>query len=704
MSRFEGACGRTASRTMARRDLSDMALGSAQAGRFPACCLVACALAVAVTFARRAIAAEEPPSCPVAGAALSLSFPRDAATADTVFVAGELLAPRCSPPAGARLSVRYAEAVFCPAGAQGACRLQLFGLHPGEWLHQAISVRPAGIQMQGHRRPLLALDAGVNRLEWPLYASVQMVTSLGDEPGCTGCLRAALSAAESAPAPALVQFQPGLRGTIELLAPLPPLATDNLTIDGHDLDGSSLVRTVDAGGMDAPVLAINGSFNRVRGLRLTGSGGNSDLLVVAGPEANGNVLENLELVGRAETTCGDAAEGCVVAGVCQLPETHGRNAGCGDDVVAVREGAGSVVPNMLLRSRIRGAYDKGIKVSEQAVAVIDACEISANRDGGVQATLGGQIRIHSSRIFDNAGTASASGLAANGAASSSGAPARIVTRGNLIYENGLRGVSVRRRSQAELDSDWVCGNGTTNPANGFGLTVVQVSAQPVSASAGGLALVGNAAGGALVTGTAELDLSLGGNVFAGNGPGADPSNLVQSSGRTVPAAGNHWEACGRAWRCDENAVRRFDVGDLTGAGVNISPARPSFQRQPPRIDRVEPPDPTPGQIVRLFGSGFDALSGNAGVPPCSRVSQANSCRPLRGNCVQVDGTPARVVAVTPRMLAFEMPVPCIVPTLVSVRTRFSRGVGRAGICVLPEEGESGPGVGAGSFTTKGQDS
>ena len=58
--------------------------------------------------------------------------------------------------------------------------------------------------------------------------------------------------------------------------------------------------------------------------------------------------------------------------------------------------------------------------------------------------------------------------------------------------------------------------------------------------------------------------------------------------------------------------------------------------------------------MRIYGTGFDAIDG-AGSD-CGAVAAANTCRPVRGNCVFIDRQPAAVVAVTPTMLVVRAPV------------------------------------------------
>ncbi len=91
----------------------------------------------------------------------------------------------------------------------------------------------------------------------------------------------------------------------------------------------------------------------------------------------------------------------------------------------------------------------------------------ANSDGGLQATLGGQLNAIENLVENNAGTNSANGLAANGPDNFSPLAARLDTRGNISRSNSLRGISVRSRSDAALRDDYVCGNGTPGRDSGL---------------------------------------------------------------------------------------------------------------------------------------------------------------------------------------------------------------------------------------------
>jgi hypothetical protein len=302
--------------------------------------------------------------------------------------------------------------------------------------------------------------------------------------------------------------------------------------------------------------------------------------------------------------------------------------------------------------------------------------------------LGGDLEAVENISENNQGTASANGIAANGARLDGTDPARLVTRGNLVRRNGLRGISVRSYSHAVLRDDFVCGNGTASQNDGFALALLGAAGFSPQAEVRGMAAIQSSSGGALVLDSASGDfgtsLSPGQNAFAFNGPSRPitPVNLRNLGATAVPAVGNFWENCGRSTHCDEPRVLGLDVF-APNAPVDITPAAASVQRRVPRLASITPRHASAGELVRIYGSGFDALSGNDVAGDCTAIAAANRCPPRRGNCVFVGGQPAQVVAVTPTMLVVRAPFTCVEPVQVAVRTRWTRGFARIPFC-LPD--------------------
>src|SRR6185369_14293056 len=356
--------------------------------------------------------------------------------------------------------------------------------------------------------------------------------------------------------PALVQFADGVAGTIVLGAALPPLAAGDVTLDGIAANGAPWTRTIDGNGLNAAGVRITGPRNTVIGMRVVGIGGDSDAVLIEGPLANDNLLDTLSVIGRSSIACGTAAVGCVIDGVCEEPSRRNPRGVCGDDGIAIRDFAGTAGANIVRRSQISAAHDKGVKASDHGVAIVEDSVVFANSDGGLQATLSGTLTARHNVAFANQGTTSANGLAANGAAVGSTDPAQLETRGNLSLDNALRGISVRSLSRATLRSDFVCGNGTAGRGGGFGVSVLDAAGTSAAVTASGLGIVHNADGGVNVSDNSTARFGLisnpGNNAFAFNGPANPPApvNFRNESPFAILASGNAWQHCGLGNPCD----------------------------------------------------------------------------------------------------------------------------------------------------------
>jgi hypothetical protein len=628
--------------------------------------------------------------CPAAGATLTVTLAAaEDGLANGVVLAGQVLSPSCEDEAAA-LATTYSVPLTCAPGTPTSCTATVTGLSPGHWLHRIEGGDGETLgRLQARRTLLLDASAGAHTVTWAAFRSVHTVRSLADALDCSECLRAALRDANLAAKPALIQFAPEVAGSITLVAALPPLAGGAITLDGFDVDGLPHTRSIDAAGLDTAALRIVSAGNHVAGMRLANSGSNSDTLLIEGVEANGNLIEDVAVVGRALQPCqvGDVI-GCVLDGVCVVPTLERPRGACGDDGVAIRDFAGAVAANVIRNADIRGAFDKGIKASENGVVRVEASLVTGNNDGGIQATLSGQVLAIANLVAFNRGTPTASGLAANGARAGSLVAGRLDTRGNLVVANALRGISVRSLSLATLRDDFACGNGSAGRPDGVGLAVLDAAGLAAAADVYGLAAVHNLSGGIVVGGNSDVSLgteaTFGRNAIAFNGA-REPLmalNFRNEAGHPVDAVGNQWEHCGTAIPCDELQVRMRDVFRASlDSSVTVSPALPTRPRQAPVIDAIEPPFAAAGDLVRIYGSGFDAIEG-AGTG-CAAIAAANTCRPVRGNCVFVDRRPAEVVAVTPTMLVIRAPFTCVSPVPLATRSRRTRGFGRATFCTAP---------------------
>jgi len=622
--------------------------------------------------------------CPTGLAALEIHLTAAPGAAPSrLLVSGNLVEASCD--AGERGAAAYSTIVDCAPSVPESCRTNVEGLRPGLWSHTVLGTGgESSGQFQAVRTLLLDRSAGIETLSWPLFRSVSTVSTLDDRLDCRGCLREALERANEALKPHLIQFLGSLAGTITLADRLPELSAAQITVDARNLSGLPLTRTIDADGLGRAALRITGSDNRIIGLRIVGVGGDSDALVIEGAGANGNVLESLQVVGRALASCDAGGRGCIVDGICRV-QAQSPNGVCGDDAIAVRGDAGGAEANVVVDCDVSGAFDKGIKSSEGGVVVVRDSLIHDNADGGMQATLGGALEAYENTSENNRGTASANGIAANGPRLDGSDPAQLTTRGNVVRGNSLRGISVRSASHAVLRDDFTCGNG--DQSDGFGLALLNVDASGPTVEIRGMAVIQNPGGGVLVADHAQADFGTslfpGNNVFAFNGPPRPitPVNLRDLGGaQALSAVGNYWENCGRSTHCAEERVTAFDIF-APNATVAISPAAASVQRGLPIISSISPQTAAAGALVRIYGSGFDAISGNDVAGDCAAIPTANTCPPRRGNCVFVAGQAAEVVAVTPTMLVVRAPFTCVEPVQVAVRTRWARGFARAPFCV-----------------------
>ena len=597
-------------------------------------------------------------------------------------LSGELREASCDDQVA--LSESYSLQAECADGTE--CSFAVEGLAPGEWIHRiAVTEGTSEGQRQARRRLVLDRSAGIHEVAWRLFRTVLTVDNTDDDLACEGCLRQALVIAEVAQAPILIQFAESAVGDIVLFDVLPELGRDSVTIDGLDFDGSPNRRTIEVNALPRAALRIRSSGNHVIGLRMSNSGGNSDLLLIEGDAANENIIESLQIVGRSLEFCQVRGEiGCVIDGECLTADRLTPRGHCGDDGIAVRDNAGANGVNILRDVDVTGAFDKGIKVSEGAVAIIEHSRVHGNTDGGIQATLGGTLSAVENVSERNRGTASANGIAANGPRVGGSNPATLVTRGNLVRDNSLRGISVRSLSHAMLRDDFVCGNGTAPRATGFGLAVIDAAGFSALADVRGVAFVHNERGGVATDGNSVArlgnDVTPGLNAFAFNGIAfATPSEVRNLSAQPLQAIGNHWDHCGPGYRCNEIAVHIGAIDD-TSARVDISPARPTTPMRAPTITEIRPTFARAGELVWVYGTNFDAIGAAAQHPGC--YGAGRPCRLSDPNCVLLGRTPAEIVAATPTLLVIRAPLTCVEPVQLAARTRRSRGFARTTFCTV----------------------
>jgi len=522
-------------------------------------------------------------------------------------------------------------------------------LAPGLWVHTLKVDTPATGQQQ-HQTSLLLASAEPNRVRFTAFASVAIVRATADTVG-SGSLRDALAAVAvetAATKPALIQFDdaafpPGTPAVITLTSALPTINGANITLDAIDADGAAGNRVVDAAGLPIPALSITGAANIIRGLRLRNTGGNNrDVLSISGASARGNRIER-----------------CII-----------EQSGTGDGV-GIDDGAGGdflATANVVRDSDISTASDKGIKVTTNAYARLENNWVHDNANGAIQATLSGHILARDNLVERSGGASAQNGLSLNGAASETPLiPSELITEGNISRFNAANGISVRGLSVGLLSNDYLSANGST------GLRVYTDDGMPAVVIAG-MTTACNGVDGAFIGAGTQADLgggvygSPGNNAFTQNNlPGGE--NLRNASGTLLTVQNAQWEHCGREAQCDDAAIAAYDINDH-GALTVFAPAQAHRNGHAPAVTGVRPSKAMAGELLRIFGSGFNVIDGHAADSTCPDVADRNRCVPsLRGNCARINGVPAAVEAVTPTMLVVRLPFSCIAPVPLTVQTQ-----------------------------------
>jgi hypothetical protein len=637
--------------------------------------------------------------------------------------------------------------VSCPAGT--TCTQPIASLRPGTWI-QHLSVRVgdgiSGLQEQWQRRVLAAGPSSpVNRLHWIVYPRTFLASSAGTLVQAIADATTYLASHDPSLG-ALVTFDwsklPGVCATnprTMILGNSHPCAktascsspaagycvgASGIVLDALDRNGEPGAIVLSGASVNDPLLRICGSGNLIRGLHLTG---NPD----ATKQRDTMILDGLAADNRLEDL---------------IVEGPGK----GDAVGAQGSGDG----NRLVRADVRNAQDKGVKVTDGAqLEIADSC-ISANKNGGIQATRGGEATALRNLVQMNLPGAAQNGIWAFGwplfAKSGIASPSRVRTDANVVRFNGAQGLSATDDAIALFQNDYVANNQyagarivSTAPCAAHGPTArfdgVAFVCNAATTATGGPQLSGtcstsglpcrvgssDCAPGERCGGTAPKGLGLG--VQFGSGEfgccqGACPTPLPSScdecqacvgacrspavtlgaglnafvaqplvtgvkagqliadaAASSIDAHGNFWDALSRA----------VVNGPVDTAPVASAPA------DPPRIDAVWPSRPSRGDLVRVWGAGFDALAATrtAGcattTPPADACDPSNSTIDGAANTVSLrladTSIPADVVAVTPTMLAFRMPADCFAADAELVVARGGVASAAWPICEAPPD-------------------
>lgn len=269
-----------------------------------------------------------------------------------------------------------------------------------------------------------------------------------------------------------------------------------------------------------------------------------------------------------------------------------------------------------------------------------------------------------------------------------GTGAYLDTDGNVVRDGLAAGVFFRDGSSGRLRNDVICGmsqvgiQGTAAAGRPHQIVVNGVTSA-LNGGAGVLLSTSRASGADIAFGDAARGIGMN-NAFTNNGVNF---SVQGAAGKTQKAQNNQWQHGGSGARCDAAAVRARDVR-RGSADVVVDPCQ--AYREPlagTRIDSAFPKAVRRGELVHIYGAGFNAVEGygaaiaSPGAPPtCDQVAAGNTCDPdLRGTCVEFvrpGGLPplaAKVVAVTPTHLVVESPLDCAAPIQVRVRRMTPSG-------------------------------
>jgi hypothetical protein len=576
-------------------------------------------------------------ACPAAGAEIRIAVEdRTGAMAMRATVRGRRLVETCVNADG--LAETYEATVDAEPQS-------IAGLAPGVWVHSLTMDEPSTGQRQ-YRRSLVLANSAPDGVSFTAFASVFSVRVTTDAAE-SDSLRDALTWAESAPQPALIQFDEEafpseVPTTITLTSALPKLSGTAVTIDGLDAEGAAGNRVVDAAGLDIPALSISGASNTVIGLRLRHTGPrNRDVLSISGASATANLIEQ-----------------CVI-----------EDSGTGD-AIGIDNNAGADfadTANVIRDCEVTRASDKGIKVTTNAYARVENNWVHDNENGGVQATLSGHVLAIDNLVERSGGGSAQNGLAANGGVSETSVVAsELRTDGNISRFNAANGIAILGLSLGILQNDYLAANGSS------GVRVFNRGIAAPLATIEGVTAACNGVDGAVVTDNAVADfggpMSIGNNAFTQNNLPGGGANLRNGTGARVFALNNQWEHCGRETQCSDVDIPAYDLSDH-GVRTLFSPAQAHRGERTPIITRTRPSKAAAGALVRIFGFRFNVIDGHAADATCPDVATRNRCVGLRGNCVLINGVPAPVEAVTPTMLVVRMPFTCVEPVPLTVQTQ-----------------------------------
>ena len=543
------------------------------------------------------------------GTTLSIFINNMSGSSKTVNLTGEQKAGACNVTGQA---TTYSTSLVCSGTS---CSTTVSNLAAGRWAHHIhVDGQCTSTDKCMHQRTIVVDNDGTSKLNWIVFASVFAVTNLNSSG--SGSLAQAITNANPAAKPALVHFADTLTGTITLTANLPTITGNTIQLDGVNPNGDTNAITIDANGGGRRGLLIQSSGNCIRGLVIRGADMlGTDTIALSGSGAHNNIIDQ-----------------CTV-----------QTALNGDDGIGAVLSAGVTNPNFISNNDVSGQHDTGIHIAS-GTAYVSNNYVHANPNGGIKATATGSIVSDNNFVESNG----QSGTTANGIALQS-ATASIDSTGDISRLNNLRGFSVIGGT-ATIESGYSCGNSNN------GLSILSGG----NAGVVGSAFAYNNFNG--VTIDVNSNSSWGAsNAFMFNALAGGSFRNFDNDPPLEQVENSQWQRCGNGASCNIAAI----AADVAGM-VDYDPAQAHRAGTPTIVDIV-PKRAWSGEIVRIFGTNFNAVESHTSGGTCTGISSLNTCSPVAGNCVQFGNMSATdIIAVTPTMIAVRSPVLCHKPINITV--------------------------------------
>lgn len=661
-----------------------------------------------------------PPPTPGPAGALHIELHNGAGNALTATLSGM----RLSGPDANGAATAYGSLMPRIAG-NGSAMVEPSGLAPGVWLHQ-ITVTATG-QQQYQQSLVIADPSAPNTLDWSLFATVLSVNVASDD-GDGNCdqtctLRDAVETANMATAPALIVFDHAALGNpadVMSIERSIDLTAAGLTIDGTDANGNPSP-VADFGDRVYPTqITMMATKKPVHPPPSASCPCRDDFGGTLFASAAGVVFKGLHVVRvyprkEADICCGDLTlielgsgsvnsrvDTCLLDGggraitnaVTPMGETG--QATSKDCVKPEQTGSTADQPIVVSNSELSYCMDRGVKVQNDFLRLENnwlhnnlRCSLFAIvPDGNIQA-VGNLIEENGMNCPSGAPPNCTGQVVTRPDApqvSAQGDSTQFELTGNVVRTGPLTGVYWQEDSTGTLTNTFVCG------MRGAGILGERRTGSASGAVVRGTASVLNQSDGARFQDSVGADLgtdggpNAGNNAFAGNPARAQVSNALRPT-TPIAAQGNQWASCypamgATANQCDVSAIGDDDTNNTAGQfdKVDVENPQPQQNSGAVTLSAAAPTSVAEGRLVGITGSGFDAISGVAGLTStdCARLAMTNTCSPLSGTCVEflVDGVwteAADVLGVTPTFVMVRSPFTCTAPTKVRVRRNVLGG-------------------------------